>query len=181
MSASWCSSGWNSYSGAKMELVVELTEELANELARERDLQKDLLSTLQTREKAWKWVMNAVRDAVYEIRELTFQSLQRDSESTSPLVRCRKEEVRREAINIVRDAVDMALGVVFVDPKDGNGVRTGLIPKLRRQHQCDRVRGLMLRSADSLSKMLSPSELDIWLSTTAQTIKIMLFDMWYVH
>jgi hypothetical protein len=78
--------------------------------------------------------------------------------------------------------VDTALGLVFsVSEDNNNGLRTGFILNVKLQHLYQTLREAMQQSANPMSKMLSPTELDIWQSTIAQTIQSMLFAMWYVQ
>ena len=163
------------------ELARELSGDLARELAKEMDPQKALLSTQQWREKVWKKVMDAVREAVDQIRELTSLARSNDLERASPLIQRYREEVRREAIDVVRKAVDTALGLGFNTPEDNSGARTGFILNRTAQHVCNELREVMLQSANPISRMLSPTELVIWQSTIVQAIQSMLFDMWYVQ
>ena len=162
-------------------LARELAGELARELAKEMDPQKALLSTQQRREKVWKKVMYAARESMDDITELTSLARSNDLERASPLIHRCREEARRQAIDVVREAVDTALGQAFNTPEDNNGARTGFILKRTVQHVCDELREVMLQSVNPISRMLSPTELYIWQSTIVQTIQTMLFDMWYVQ
>ena len=161
------------------ELAAELAAELARELSRERDLQKALLSTQQGREKVWEKVMNIAREAVGDMRGLKSYMSDSDLEWAAPR---QKEQARTEAIDVVREAVDTALGLVFcVSEDNNNGLRTGFILSVKLQHLYQTLREAMQQSANPMSKMLSPTELDIWQSTIVQTIQSMLFAMWYVQ
>jgi len=164
----------------EQELARELSGEQAREMAKERDPQKALLSTQQG-EKAWKKVMDAAMEAVDDFIELISLARSNDLERASPLIQRRREEARREAVDVVRDAVDTALGLAFNTPEDNNVARTGFILNRAAQHVCSELREVMLQSANPISRMLSPTELDIWQSTIVQTIQNMFFDMWYVQ